>query len=206
MRRFLLVAFAVVAVAAVAIRSVAASPSATPARHTKDRLAGTVVWPAGMRPAPSFALRDQSGRLVTTQSLRGRVWAITFLDSSCTKACPIAARDLATTQQSIGAHHPLSVIIVSVLPNYDTPARVRAFAHKAGLTGDWHWLLGTRRQLVPVWRAYGIFVVTGLEHTAALYLVDKQGDVRVADAIPFVPAQLAGSARLLDTFAYRRPF
>jgi protein SCO1 len=204
MRRFLLVAFVVVAVAVVAIRSVAASPSASPAHHTKDRLAGTVVWPAGMRPAPSFALRDQSGRLVTMQSLRGRVWAITFLDSSCTKACPIAARDLATTQHSIGAHHPLSVIIVSVLPNYDTPARVRAFAHKAGLTGDWHWLLGTRRQLVPVWRAYGIFVVTGLEHTAALYLVDKMGDVRVADAIPFVPAQLAGSARLLDTLPYHR--
>jgi protein SCO1 len=204
MRRFLLVAFAVVAVAAVAIRSAVASPSSPRSVVVQDRLAGTVVWPAGMRPAPSFALRDQSGRLVTTHSLRGRVWAITFLDSSCTKACPIAARDLATTQHSIGAHHPLSVIIISVLPNYDTPARVRAFAHKAGLTGDWHWLLGTRRQLVPVWRAYGIFVVTGLEHTAALYLVDKTGDVRVADAIPFVPAQLAGSARLLDTFPFHR--
>jgi protein SCO1/2 len=206
MRRFVLVALVVVAVAAVAIRSVAASPSSPRAASVKDRLAGTVVWPAGARPAPSFALRDQSGRQVTTRSLRGRVWAITFLDSNCTKACPIAARDLATVQRSIGAHHPLSVIIVSVLPNYDTPARVRAFAHKAGLSGDWHWLLGTRRQLAPVWRAYGIFVVTGLEHTAALYLVDKNGDVRVADAIPFVPAQLAGSARLLDTFAYRRRY
>ena len=202
MRRFLPVGLVVLALAAVAIRSVAAAPSASPPHPTTDRLAGTVVWPAGMRPVSAFALRDQSGRLVTTRSLRGHVWAVTFLDSNCTKACPIAARDLATVQRMIGAHHPLSVIIVSVLPNYDTPARVRAFAHKAGLSGDWHWLLGTRKQLVPVWRAYGIFVVTGLEHTAALYLVDKNGDVRVADAIPFVPAQLAASARLLDTRPY----
>ena len=203
MRRFVLASLVVIAATTVAIRTVAASPSASPAYHSKDRLAGTVVWPAGMRPVSTFALRDQSGRLVTTRSLRGHVWAITFLDSNCTKACPIAARDLATVQRTIGAHHPLSVIIVSVLPNYDTPARVRAFAHEAGLGGDWHWLLGTRKQLVPVWRAYGIFVVSGLEHTAALYLVDKNGDVRVADAIPFVPAQLAASARVLDTLPYR---
>lgn len=202
MRRVALMLLVVSAVALLAIKSVAASPPVASPHYAKDRLAGTVVWPAGMRPVSSFALRDQSGRLVTTRSLRGHVWAITFLDSNCSKACPIAARDLATVQRMIGAHHPLSVIIVSVLPDYDTPARVRAFARKAGLGGDWHWLLGTRRQLVPVWRAYGIFVVTGLEHTAALYLVDKNGDVRVADAIPFVPAQLASSARLLDTLPY----
>lgn len=199
MARALLLGFVILVVAAVATRTIAATSPAAP-----DRLSGTVVWPSGMRRAPAFALRDQAGRLVTKRSLRGRVWAITFLDSSCTKACPIAARDLAIVQHMIGSHAALSVIVVSVLPSYDTAARVRAFARKAGLTGDWHWLLGPHPKLAPVWREYGIQVVSGLEHTAVLYLVDGRGDVRVADAIPFVPKQLAGSVRVLDAAAANR--
>src|SRR5205823_1049686 len=90
------------------------------------RLAGTDVWPAGTQHASDFALRDQNGRLVTRSSLRGRVWAITFLDSSCRQACPVAAKDLAHAQRMIGPKDDLTDIIVSVLPQYDTPARVRA--------------------------------------------------------------------------------
>jgi protein SCO1/2 len=150
-----------------------------------------------MRPAPGFALRDQSGRLVTRKGLRGQVWAITFLDSLCRQMCPVEAHELASVQQMLGAHDPLKVMIVSVLPQYDRPATVRAFARKAGLSGDWHWLLGTQRELEPVWRAYGIEVQTAVSHTAALYLVDKRGDVRVADAVPLIPSQLAASVRAL---------
>ena len=193
MRTVVLAGCVMLAVTVLVRQTIAASPP----HPVRDRLAGTVVWPPGQRPAPSFALRDQTGRVITSRSLRGRVWALTFLDSNCTKACPTAARDLAVMQRTLGLGPRLSAIIVSVLPNYDTPARVRAFARRAGISGDWHWLFGTRKQLAPVWRAYGIFVVTGLEHTAALYLVDRHGDVRVADAIPFIPDQLAGSVRFL---------
>jgi hypothetical protein len=49
-----------------------------------------------------------------------------------------------------------------------------------------------------VWREYGIGVVSGQEHTAALYLVDRSGHIRIADAIPFLSRQLAGSVKALD--------
>jgi protein SCO1/2 len=199
MQRVLLAGI-VLALAASAL-GVALARSNHPAHRSTPRvavrLAGTNVWPADMRPAPPFALRDQDGRLVSRNQLRGRVWAITFLDSRCRQACPVVARELATTQRLLGKHDPLVVVMVSVLPDYDTPARVRTFVRQAGLTGDWHWLLGTQQQLTPVWNEYGIEVVSGVEHTAALYLVDRRGDVRVADAVPFVPAQLAGSVRAL---------
>jgi protein SCO1 len=206
-RVLLVLVLAVVAAAASAIALAAghSTPSST-GRSTRvtARLAGTDVWPAGTQHAATFALRDQNGRLITRSSLRGHVWAITFLDSSCRQACPVAAKDLAHAQHLLSAHEPLTDIVVSVLPQYDTPARVRAFAHKTGLTGNWHWLLGTKRELAPVWKAYGISVVTGVEHTSALYLVDKRGDIRVADAIPFIPSQLAGSVRALERTARAR--
>src|SRR5947209_9127843 len=98
-----------------------------------NRLAGTVVWPSGARPAPAFALRDQAVVTVSERLLRGQIWAITFLDSRCRQACPVAARELARVQHMLDWHHPLVVVIVSVLPRYDTPARVRTFARRAGL-------------------------------------------------------------------------
>jgi protein SCO1 len=180
--------------------------SARPAQpaYTLARLEGTDVWPSGMRPAPAFALRDQTGRFITRSGLRGHVWAVTFLDSKCRQACPVAAHALANVQRQLGPRYPLKIVIVSVLPRYDNPSTVRAFARHAGLSGDWHWLLGTRRQLVPVWQAYGIWVRTGIEHTAALYLVDRRGDVRIADGVPFIPSQLAASVRALSTRPGRR--
>ncbi len=194
-RRFFLAGGVAALAAALVVAVVAYRTQASPAPAA--RLQGTVVWPAHMRPAPAFSLRDQNGRLVTLAELRGSVWAITFLDSHCTKACPVAGRSLAQVQAMLGSGDSLKVVIVTVLPQYDTPARVRAFARTVGLAGDWHWLLGTPGDLAPVWREYGVWVQSGVSHTAALYLVDRHGDVRVADAIPFVPSQLASSVRAL---------
>lgn len=163
------------------------------------RLQGTNVWPAGRQPAPTFAGRDQLGRLITRSSLRGRVWAVTFLDSHCTQECSVEARALAQVEHQLGPRYPLKIVIVSVQPGYDTRKTVAKFVHESGLAGDWHWILGTRRQLEPIWRAYGIWVRSSLQHTSALYLVDKHGDIRVADAVPFVDSQLASSVRALES-------
>jgi protein SCO1/2 len=199
MRRLLLVTAMVCTLAAAALVVMALRHAQASSAPPAARLEGTVVWPAKTRPAPSFALRDQQGKRIAARDLRGQVWAVTFLDSRCRQACPVAARALARVQQLLGARNRLKIVIISVLPRYDTPERVRAFARKTGLTGDWHWLLGSARQLAPVWQRYGIWVQSGVSHDAALYLVDQRGDVRVADAIPFRPSQLAASVRALTT-------
>lgn len=204
MSRLVLVCVLVLVATASAVAVITAAHSQRSAHQPSYKLAGTDVWPAGVQHAPPFALRDQNGRLVTRSLLRGHIWAITFLDSHCREQCPVVASEVAHVQRLLGSNDPLVVVIVSVLPQYDTPARVRAFARKSGLVGDWHWLLGSKRQLAPVWRAYGIWVQTGIQHTAALYLVDQRGDVRVADGIPLIPSQLAGSVRALQRKAPAR--
>lgn len=181
---------ALVAITVVSATRTAAAPIA--------RLEGTDVWPTGTRPAPAFALGDQNGRLVSRAGLRGKIWAVTFMDSHCTRFCPIEAREMMTARRLLGSRYHFTVVVVSVLPGYDTPAHIQTFARKTGLAGDWHWLRGSKQQLAPVWREYGIYVISGLEHTAAVYLVDRHGDVRVADGVPFLPGQLAASVRALS--------
>ncbi len=165
------------------------------------RLQGTDIFPDGVHRAPSFALRDQNGRIVSSGALRGHIYAITFLDSRCRQECPVAGRELASVQRALGPHSPLTVVVVSVDPAGDTPTSVRRFMRESGLSGSWHWLIGTRSRLLPVWNAYGIDVqpVRGdISHTAAVYLIDRKGWMRVADGVPLLPHQLLQSVRVLQ--------
>lgn len=166
----------------------------------RPRLQGTDVFSAGLHRVPAFALRDQNGKVITPASFRGHIFAVTFLDSICRKMCPVEGRELASVQRSLGPHTPLTVVAVSVDPAADKPSTARTFMRESRLTGPWHWLFGSRSSLLPVWNEFGILVrpVKGdISHTAAVYLVDRHGWMRVADGVPFLPSQLAESVRAL---------
>jgi protein SCO1 len=66
------------------------------------------------------------------------------------------------------------------------------------LPGTASWLLGSRAQLRPVWRAYRIVVqaVAGdIVHSTALYVIDRRGDERAGLLLPFAPGDLAADLR-----------
>ncbi len=176
----------------------AAATSALPALH------GQATWGAGVRPAPVFALRDQHGRRVTLPSLRGRAVVLTFQDSLCKQACPVEGRMLAAALRQVPAAARPQVVVVSVDPAGDTPRSVAKALHKWHLNGDVSWLLGSRAQLRPVWRAYQITVLPAagdIVHSTALYVIDRHGDERAGFLLPFVPALLADDLRVLASSA-----
>jgi protein SCO1 len=167
-------------------------------------LAADIVIPARSMPSPDFTLRDQDGQPVSVSALRGRVLAITFLDSHCKQLCPLEADQLAQAQKTLGTAGQLSLLVVSVAPTTDTPDSERAFATTHHWTGDWHWLMGTPDELAKVWKDYSIAVqVTpgDILHSSVLYLVDKSGFQRAGWAGPIEPALLAHDVRLLDRAA-----
>src|SRR4029077_10684168 len=167
-------------------------------------LGADIVIPARLMLSPDFTLRDQDGQPVSVSALRGRVLAITFLDSHCKQLCPLEADQLAQAQKTLGIAGQLSLLVVSVAPTTDTPDSERAFATTHHWTGDWHWLMGTPDQLTKVWKDYSIAVqVTpgDILHSSVLYLVDKAGFQRAGWAGPIEPALLAHDVRLLDRAA-----
>jgi protein SCO1 len=175
--------------------------------------------PASLRwtlhtPAPAFDLPDQAGRRTTVASLRGRTVLLTFLDSRCTNLCPIEGAQLGAVQQRLPAAQRPELVVISVNPA-DTPATVGRFVDEAGWTGPWRWLLGSRRTLAPVWRAYhigvklshGQAVQTGnttirlgssIVHTIALYLIDRTGQERYGYLPPFRPAAVAKAVAAVE--------
>lgn len=145
-------------------------------------LGGGVVMDPRAVVAPDFTLRDQTGQAVTMSGLRGRVVAVTFLDTQCTNLCPLQARFLGIAQSQLGASTPLSVVVISVRPGADTPDAIAKFAAANGLGRHYSWLTGTPEQLSAVWNEYGVGVQVAsgdLEHSSVIYLVDPHGFERV---------------------------
>ena len=108
-----LVALAAVtgALAGVAAPRLFARPAALP-----TRLSGGVILNPSVQ-APAFTLRDQSGAMISPATLRGRVVALTFLDTQCLNHCPLQASLLGTVQTDLGSGALFSVVVVSVRPS-----------------------------------------------------------------------------------------
>ena len=171
------------------------SSSGAPALPT---LHGQAVWPAGSRRAPGFMLPDQNGRLVSLNAQRGRNVVVAFMDPLCKHVCPIEGREIGLAESQLSPAQRPTVLIVSVDP-LATPADAIEAAHKWGITGNWHWLLGAQNQLAPIWHAYGITVVRRLAdlHSTALYVIDRKGYERAGFLAPFLPQFLADDLRTL---------
>jgi protein SCO1/2 len=151
--------------------------------------------------APDFTLHDQQGAVISLSGIRGSVVALTFLDTQCLNLCPLQASLLGSVQSELGKGTPLTLVVVSVRPEADTPAAIAGFADSHGLKGPYHWLNGPRAQLAGVWDSYGISVLAApgdLAHSSVIYLIDRRGFERVAFADVPQTSWVENDVRLLE--------
>lgn len=165
-------------------------------------LHGQATWEPGARSAPDFILPDQSGRRVSLASLRGGNVMLVFLSSRCRLACAREVRSLSIALRLLSPSARPTLVVVSVDPLHDTPESTRAAATRWGLTAaaDWHWLLGSRDQLAPVWRSYRVEVRPAggaVRAKTPVYLIDSKGFERAGLLYPFPPTWPAGDLRIL---------
>ena len=143
---------------------------------------------------------DQDGRRVDAGSTcAGARWSLTFLYTTCRDTCPIIAEQIETPSTASATTSPS--LAVSVDPAHDTPALARRFLLPAGLSGRMRFLLGTRAQLAPIWKAYGIQPQgKGFEHSAYVLLLDRSGRRRVSWPVSqLTPEGLAHDLRRLES-------
>jgi protein SCO1 len=156
-------------------------------------------------PAHGFTLADvtNGGRTVSLSQYRGKVVALAFLYSTCGAPCLVIAQQIRGALDELA--RPVPVLIVSVDPAADTPARVKHFLAQVSLTGRARWLTGSLAQLRAVWGAYGITPPSAgrgvFANSASVFLLDSAGRERVL----FQSEQLTpeGLAHDIDTLARR---
>jgi len=152
------------------------------AQRADDPVRPASVFAGALRPpdarAPDFRLRDQDGKPVSMAQYRGRTVVMTFIYSTCEDTCPGQVQSIRGALDRLGRDVP--VLLVSVDPANDTRARAKKFMLEQHVTGRMRFVLGSERELTPVWKGYGIAPQRGtLDHSAYVVLVDGKGLQRI---------------------------
>jgi protein SCO1/2 len=159
---------------------------------------------AGSR-AFEFELPDARGGRIGTAALRGHPYALTFLYSACPDVCPLIGQELKDALRDLGSTASrVAVVGISVDPRGDTRQAVRSWLQRQGQPGNFHYAIGTERELSPVWKAY--YAAPQLvgrpetsTHTATVWLIDARGSLRASypAGAPLQPSEIASDLRTL---------
>jgi protein SCO1/2 len=198
----------VIIVALVGLRSQQLASNATVVPTTAANQYGLSGTNLGGTVAPNFRLTDQFGKQVSLSQFKGEPVVLTFLYTHCPDECPTIANKLYVVMKNLGseAQH-VGILAVSTDPSGDTLSSVQHFSQVHHMLNYWHYLMGTQSQLSPVWNSYSIYsgpaptqdVATSgpVDHTLALYVIDKQGHEQVYLGNDFSASQLTSDLKIL---------
>jgi protein SCO1 len=149
----------------------------------------------------NFSLRNQDGELVRLADLRGKVVVITPTYTTCEESCPVAVQQVRGALDDLdpGEREQVRAFALSVDPANDTPDSAQEFLLSRRVRGYLDYLLGTPRELEPVWRKYGFAPQTETqEHNSYVVLLDGAGLQRVGFPVQFLtPEALTHDIQLL---------
>lgn len=141
------------------------------------------------RAAPQFRLVGPDGAELTLSRYRGKVVALVFGFTNCTRICPLTLTTLSQVSRKLGPRaSELQVVFVTVDPERDSPARLREFL--GYFDPSYVGATGTPEQLEALRREYGISTKReaaaqgyDVHHSSFFYLIDRQGQLRLL--VPF---------------------
>jgi protein SCO1/2 len=181
------------AVLALAVVVVLGGVTATGVRVSRvaTAQAASVRLPPGMpaadhprldRAAPSLGLVDQRGETVSLESLAGRPALVTFAFGHCADICPLVVDNARRARDEAWGPDGAALVVVTLDPWRDTPARLPDLAERWRLGPADHLLGGPIDEVEAVLDAWNMArernPTTGdVAHPPLLYLVDAGGTI-----------------------------
>jgi protein SCO1/2 len=128
-----------------------------------------------------FTLTDQTGARVTEATYRGAPSIVFFGFTHCPDVCPTALFDMSEVLKRLPADKRVSALFVTVDPERDTPAVLKDYlsSFDPRISG----LSGTRPEIDAALKSYRVYSKKqpqengdySMDHSAIVYLMDKQG-------------------------------
>ncbi|MEP7010830.1 MAG: SCO family protein [Acidobacteriota bacterium] len=145
---------------------------------------------------PDISLVDQNGKKIHFYSdlIQGKVVAVNFVFTTCSTICTPQGARFAELRKLLGdqAGRDVHLISVSIDPQSDTPAKLKAWSEKLGAGPGWTLVTGEKDEVVRLLKSLGAFDVDIKRHTPSL-LLGNDRDKRWTRAYSLAPAaQLAG--------------
>lgn len=134
-----------------------------------------------------FTLTSAGGKAALSD-WRGKYLLVFFGFTECPDVCPLTMGRLANIYRDLGEPEGVQVVMVSVDPETDTPARVQRYVESfhpsfVGLTGSTSDIAEAARTFFVGYRQLG----EGVAHTAYVTLLDREGKMRLVYAQDKVP-------------------
>jgi protein SCO1/2 len=149
-----------------------------------------------------FTLTDQDGKTVTDADFKGKPQLVFFGYTHCPDVCPTTLFEVSEVLHALGGDADKArALFISIDPERDTPSVLKDYLssfdpHLRGLTG-------TVDQITAAEKSYRVYAkkVPGtngeytMDHTALVYLMDKQGRFVAPFNLKRTPADAAADLR-----------
>ena len=163
---------------------------------------GTGGVPGSSAIGGPFDLVDQNGQPITDRDLKGKPFLVFFGYTHCPDVCPTALFDVSELMHALGKDaDKTAALFVTVDPERDTAPVMKDYLssfdpHLRGATGD----LKAIEAAEKAYRVYAKKVPTGngeysMDHTALIYLMDKQGRFVAPFSLKRKPEESAAELR-----------
>ncbi len=122
---------------------------------------------------PPLTLMDQNNVPVAiAEALSGAEPVVMqFVFTTCPAVCPVLSNTLAAVQDDLPpGTGKLRLISITIDPFYDTPKRLRSYAHDVGAEGAWTFLTGDPADVVAVQKAFDAYEGNKMRHIALTFL------------------------------------
>jgi protein SCO1/2 len=149
-----------------------------------------------------FNLIDENGKPITDQDMKGRPFLVFFGYRHCPDICPTTLFEMSEVMRALGKDADrVGALFITVDPERDTPAGMKDYLssfdpHLHGATGD-------AKAIDAVVKAYRVYAKKvpadngdySMDHTALVYLMDKQGRFVAPFKLNRKPAEAAADLR-----------
>lgn len=163
---------------------------------------GAPVATAASSVGGPFRLTDQNGRAVTNEDMKGHPFLVFFGFTHCPEICPTTLFEVSEVLNKLGPDaSKVNALFVTVDPERDTPEKLKDYLSSfnprlVGLTGD-------AASLAAVAKAYRVYYKKvpqdggdyTMDHTAIVYLMDKDGRFVAPFSLKRTPDEAAADLR-----------
>ena len=162
----------------------------------------SAIGPAVAAVGGPFHLEDQNGKPVSDEDMKGRPFLVFFGFTHCPDICPTTLFEMSEVIRQLGKDADrIGALFITVDPERDTPAALKDYLasfdpHLRGLTGD----PAAVNAAIKAYRVYAkkIPLEGGdytMDHTAVVYLMDKDGHFVAPFNLKRIPEAAAAELR-----------
>jgi protein SCO1/2 len=119
-----------------------------------------------------WVVRDDGKKVLLTRELDdGRPTVLNFIYTTCPGICPLMSQVFSSFQERLGAgREKVHMVSISIDPEQDTPARLRAYARQFGAENQWQHYTGTVGASIAAQKAFGAYNGDKMSHDPLTFM------------------------------------